>query len=517
MRIAISAVVGMTVTLSTVMAVAQSAPSPPPVAPPPPADDRPELVGWRDGFFLRDPQDYVRFYPHLLVETDFYSSFGPGVSGVTAPAVATGLEPRIFVRRARIGFDAELFKRWSVTALLDFGGQPVANSSGTAETSAAAPGVTPTASTGRYAAIESVASTPAPADVFINYSVCRCLNLQIGQFAVPFSLDNRTDDDSYPLLERPVAIRNFVVPSQRDVGAILWGELGPRVFSYEGGVVGGDGQNRPSVDGLVDFVGRVFVRPFAGGGTTDLEKYTQIGASARHGERNPALVGYDAPAITTAQGFVLWSPTYIDSMNRLIHVIPSGAQNEIGGELRLQSGRFSLQGEAYYVVNDTREAVDGYQLTNTERFGRIAGVGWYAQVSAWPLGDAFLTPEPGVSRPRHLDLNARQPTRTPQGLEMIVLVSGINASYRGATRLDSVPDINTPMSDITIYQVGVAANYWYTRHTHFGINYMAYVTPSSGTPTVNQAMVPANLAHANGVPDDGHVLHELSARLAVTF
>lgn len=479
-------------------------------------------MGFRGGFFLRDARDLFRFYPHVLIEADFNSSFGPGVTGVAAPDAAAGLEPRLLLQRARLGFDAELLRRWSLTALLELGNQPLGNAGGAAETSAAPAGQGPTAMSGRYAPVQSIAATPYATDVFIGFSACRCFNIQVGQFNVPFSMDNRTDDDYYPLLERPVAIRNFVVPSERDIGGMIWGELGPRVLVYELGVFGGDGQNRPSVDARVDFIGRVFVRPFAGGGSGDLSKYTQIGVSARHGDRDPSKVGYDAPAITTGQGFVLWKPTYTDSLNRLIHVIPSGAQNEIGGELRLQGGRFSFQGEAYYVVNDTREAVDGYQLTQpngqqyTERLGRMAGVGWYAQVSAWPFGDAFLTPEPGISQPRHLELGGRAPSHMPHGLEMMAIVSGINGSYQGAAR-SGAPDANTPMGDVTIYQVGVAANYWHTRHARFGVDYMAYVTPGSGT-VDNQAVVPANLPQqATAPPTGGHVLHELGARLALTF
>jgi Phosphate-selective porin O and P len=550
MRIAISAVVGMTVTLSGAAALAQPAVAPglaavppavspavssnmpavspisPVVAPAPPpvlAEEHIDLVGFRDGFFLRDGRDIFRLYPHLLAETDFNSSFGPGTSTVAAPDVASGLEPHLSLHRVRFGFDAELLRRWSLTALVEFGNQPLGNASGAAQTSAAAPGQTPSASSGRYAPVQTVGAVPYATDVFIGYSACRCFNVQLGQLNVPFSLDNRTPDEQYPLLERPVAIRGFVVPSERDLGGLIWGELGPRVFVYELGVFGGDGQNRPSVDARADFIGRVFLRPFAGGATTDFGKYTQIGVSARHGDRDPRSVGYDAPSITTGQGFVLWKPTYTDSQGRLVHVIPSGAQDEIGGELRLQIGRFAFQGEAYYVVNDTREAVDGYQLPlatgtqYTERFGRITGVGWYAQVSAWPFGDAFLTPEPGIFRPRHLDLAGKAPTRFPHGLEMIAIVSGINGSYRGASRLGSAADANTPMSDITVYQAGVAANYWHTRHVHFGVDYMAYVTPSSGT-SANQAVVPANLPQqGTASPGAGHVLHELGARLALTF
>jgi Phosphate-selective porin O and P len=543
MRIAISALVGMTVTLASTFARAQAAPPPSEVPPAPPApgatpvpeapaampspfpegessDDRVETAGWRDGFFLRDARDIVRFYPHLLVETDFYSSFGPGVSSVTAPDVALGLKPHLSIHRARVGFDAELFKRWTVSAILEMGGQPVGDTAGNAETSAAGPGTTPTATSGRYAPVQTIATAPAPGDVFIGYSVCKCFNIQIGQFNAPFSMDNRTPDDYYPLMERNVAIRGFAVPNEREIGGMLWGELGPRVFDYELGVFGGDGPNRPSVDANVDFIGRMYARPFAGGATNDVEKYTQIGVSGRHGTRDPAAVGYDYPSITTGQGFVLWKPTYTDSLGRLIHVIPSAAQNEIGGELRMQAGRFALQGEAYYVANDTREAVDGYQLTNTERFGRMLGVGWYAQVSAWPFGDAFLTPEPGVFQPRHLDLSGKPPSRTPHGLEVTAQISGINGSYEGASRLMSTPDVSTPAGGITVYQVGLAATYWHTKHARFTVNYNAYITP--GTPGnaagSNEAIVPDNMTTGtDGKPNQGHVLHELGARLAIAF
>jgi len=542
MRIAISALFGVTVTFATLTsapALAQSPdgappPPPPPGAQPTPeppaavpspfppegesADERMDLVGFRGGFFIRDSRDNFRFYPHGLLETDVYGFAGPGVTKVTGADQQALLATRLFIRRARVGFDGEFLKRWSFTALLEFGGQPLSNTGGTAETSAAKAGMAPTDSSGRYAPVQSIATGAFPADVYINYSVCKCFNIKLGQWNIPFSMDNQTGDDYYPLMERSAAIRSFVIPgAARDIGGVVWGELGPKVFNYELGVFGGDGQNRPSVDNRVDFIGRIYARPFAGGATSDAAKYFQIGVSGRHGDRDPAKVGYDYNAITTGQGFVLWKPTYTDSLGRQVHVIPSGAQNEIGGELRFRAGRFAIQGEGYFVGNNTREAVDGYQLTNTERLGRMKGVGWYAQVSAWPFGDAFLTPEPGVYRPRHLDLSAKAPTRQPHGLEVIALVSGINASYEGATRLGSVADSKTPTGDITVYQAGVGLNYWHTKHVHVAFNYMAYVTPGSGT-KANQAVVPDNLNKlADGTSSTGHVLHELGGRVAVAF
>jgi hypothetical protein len=521
MRVASSVVSSTVLALTTASASAAAEGPPPPSAAPPtvptapvaqraPIDGRAELVGWRDGFFLRDSRDRFRFFPRLLVEADVDGSLGPGVqpdaSGTGLPSgVATELRPHLVLRRARLGFDAELFQRWSVTAQVELGGQVIGNTGPTSAITVASP-------------VQTAPTGPAPLDVFLGYSVCTCLNLQVGQFLVPFSMDNRTRDEGYPMLERAAPIRGFVVPSPRDVGIMAWGELGPRLVSYELGLFGGDGQNRPFVGGHVDGIGRIFVRPFAGQFSGDLGRYTQVGVSGRYGVRDAKAVGYDAPTLTTGQGFALWSPLYTDSLGRVIHVIPSGSQGFVGGELRVRDGRFALQAEAYYVDDDTREAVDGAQLTSTERFGRMLGAGWYAQASAWPIGDAFVAPEPGLGRPRHVDLAAPAPGESARGLEIIAMVSGVDASYDGATRLGSSADPKTPRGDVTIYQLGLGANYWHTRHARAGFYYDAYVTPASGT-AGNQAIVPSNLTRdpVTQRAGAGHVLHELSGRVAVTF
>ncbi len=110
-------------------------------------------------------------------------------------------------------------------------------------------------------------------------------------------------------------------------------------------------------------------------------------------------------------------------------MIASGAQNAIGGEFRLRGSNVALQGEIYYVNNNTREAVDGFQLTNTERLGTLSGLGWYAELSAWPFGSAFIPPEPGNNQPRQLDVEKRE--RPRRGLQLIGIAGGINASYKG--------------------------------------------------------------------------------------
>jgi hypothetical protein len=536
MRKAGSGLSGMIVVLWGATALAGPAPQEgAPAAPegPPPSsaaaspDERLDVAGFRDGFFIRDPHDWFRFYPTGLLHIDFYSSFGPGVTDdpktapkrtALAPDVQSGLAPHLLIRRARIGFAGEFLKRWSFMLNVEFGGQPIANAAGTTETSAASAGMAPTATSGRYTAIQTITSSVVPLDAYLNFSACPQFNVMLGQVQMPFGIENQTADAYGMWMERNMPIRSFVVPGPRDIGGMIWGEIGPTVFDYALGVFGGDGQNRPSVDARVDFIGRLWFHPFAAGATSDIERYAQIGVSARHGDRDSKAVGYDYTAISTAQGFNLWAPTYKDSQKRLILVIPSGAQNVVGVELRLRAGRFALQGEGYYLVNDTREAVDGYQLTNSERFGRMKGVGWYGEVSAWPFGDPFVAPEPGIYRPKHLELGARPPVHTPHGLEMMVIGAGVNANYEGATRLGSTADPKGGTDgDITVYQLGVGATYWHTRLVRVTVNYMAYITPGSGGKD-NTAVVPDNLRKLDdGKPDQAHVLHELGARVAATF
>lgn len=475
------------------------------------------LAGFNDGFFIRDPSDNFRLYPRARVNVDFHGFFGPGVADVPAADGGVGLSPRIFVRRLRFELAGDFLKRRvSFYTAVDFGGQPLTNVNGKTQQWASAPGAVPSGASARYAPVESVGATATLSDAWINVRVNSALGFMVGQYQAPFSMENRTGEGLTPFLERNLPIRGFVVPTSKEVGITAWGELGGGLFNYEVGLFGGDGQNRPQVDRRFDFMGRVFVRPLAQS-RGPLAK-AQVGLSARHGDRDPKGVDYDYAQITSAQSYALWDPTYRDSQKRLVHILPSGAQDAIGGELRLPISRLDIRGEAYYVSNNTREAIDGYQLTNTERLGQLRGVGWYAQVGYWPAGDAFVNGDPGITRPRSTDLD--KPIERPKmGFEVLAIVAGVNATYDGASR-GGPADAKTPGSAknpadrITVYQYGVGMNYWATRFFRTTLNYMFYHTPGSGTPN-NLAVVPGNLA-AN--PNTGaHVLHELGVRLAIQF
>jgi phosphate-selective porin len=484
----------------------------------------PPLAGWHGNFFLRDQNDYFRLYPKGRLHVDFNSFFGPGVNGENGVAAAddgNNLKNRLVLRRLRLEFAGEIMKRiqWNISA--EFGGQPLSNANGKTQTSASSAGKDPGADSARWAAVQGATAVASIENAYINYSVCPCLNFQLGQYNSPISMENRTSSNITSWMERSLPIRSFVVPSNKELGLMVWGELGEKNLIYEVGVFAGDGLNRAQVDNAVDVMGRVAARPFAKKGGKSLIDKAQIGISARHGERDQAFVGYSYPSITTGQGVSLWTPRYNDAQGRRTHVIPSGSQNFIGGELRLPISKFELRGEGYYVANNTREALEGYQVTNTERFGRITGVGWYVQLSAWPIGDAFANGDPGIHRPTSMDLS-KDPGKPKKGLEVVAIVGGVNADYNGASRGGSAYDEKTPgapgvTSNVTVMQYGLGANYWYSKSFRASVNYILYQTPGSGADKENLASVPGNSSKVAETRDTAHTLHELGTRFAIMF
>src|SRR5262249_48487282 len=159
-----------------------------------------------------------------------------------------------------------------------------------------------------------------------------------------------------------LAVRDVGIPTNKEIGAMFWGEPKNRFIYYSVGPYMGDGQNKPNVDSRFDFFGRVFVHPLAvvdGISNDDPLKDFQIGASARYGSRDKRWVNYDYPSMTTQAAFTFWKPTYAGA-NGTTHVIPAGDQIGLAGEVRLPIGPFDITSELVYIRNGTREAVEGF-------------------------------------------------------------------------------------------------------------------------------------------------------------
>src|SRR5262249_5671409 len=157
-----------------------------------------------------------------------------------------------------------------------------------------------------------------PTDAFVNFAPASWANVQVGQFYLPFTLENRISDNTMPFLERSLVVRNLGAPNTRDVGAMFWGEALDGAIYYAAGIFDGDGPNRTNADNRFDFAGHAFVRPFVHDGD-GIGENLQVGLSARYGSRDKNLVGYDMPNLTTQAGFAYWKPTYKDSLGRTLH------------------------------------------------------------------------------------------------------------------------------------------------------------------------------------------------------
>jgi phosphate-selective porin len=488
------------------------------------ARDGKPLAGYHAGtFYLRDRFDNFRLYVGGNLHLDSLNYFGSGVSD-------TSLKSTVQVRRMRLTLGGEILGTWQFLVQPEWGSTTFDNVDGRNERSAADAGKSPDRSSAVYSPVQAGVLRASMADAYINYGPMQLFNLQVGQFQVPFTMDNRTSSNSTTFLETSLASRALGAPLARDLGIMAWGALNKNLFYYSAGVFLGEGPNRPNADNRADFVMRYYARPFAR--AAGAIKEAQIGFSFKYGMRDKNRVAYDYPAMTTQGGYAFWRPNYTDSVvdpsssntkGRFIHVIPSGAQTGLAAELRVPFNRFDLRSEFVYVHNNTREGVDGFQVAHSERLGTIKGWSYYVQLGYWIWGKPFLTGAPGEARPPRLDLNRPDPGVSPQAVELAVKWEQLRVSYDGASR-DGAVDKKSIDGDIRVDAFTVGANYWATRHLRVSLDYIYYSFPSStagssGTGGAGQrALAPGNQQSVNAdARVNAHALHELSARVGFAF
>src|SRR5262249_34549043 len=96
----------------------------------------------------------------------------------------------------------------------------------------------------RASAVEAPAQRPVAPDAWVNWSANRWLNVQAGQFFLPFMLENRLSENQTLFLERSLPVRLVGAPNTRDIGIAVWGEAPDTRFYYMVGAFNGDGPNR---------------------------------------------------------------------------------------------------------------------------------------------------------------------------------------------------------------------------------------------------------------------------------
>lgn len=106
-------------------------------------------------------------------------------------------------------------------------------------------------------------SSPQIFDAYVNYRYEPWLQLRAGKFKSPFGLEQLQQDVNITFNERSLA--TDLTPN-RDIGFMLWGEVGGGALSYAAGVFNGVGDARISPNNAFDdhheAVARLFLQPF---------------------------------------------------------------------------------------------------------------------------------------------------------------------------------------------------------------------------------------------------------------
>ena len=140
--------------------------------------------------------------------------------------------------------------------------------------------------------------SPSVVDAWANVRIVKELQLRFGKMKAPVGLERNQADQDLNFVERGLA--NELVPD-RDVGAMIWGELFEGTIVYQGGVFDGafDGkQIDVDTNEQKDVDGRVLVRPFAATSIAFLKELT-IGAAGTIGQHDGVQ-----PGATTLPGYV---------------------------------------------------------------------------------------------------------------------------------------------------------------------------------------------------------------------
>ncbi len=448
-------------------ALAQTPPEPASAAPLAAAPAEP-LAGYANGnFFLRDPHDWFVLFPKARLQVDYYNFPNRGDS-VTAGSMPMAVQPNsskdprnsirdtIFVRRARVELQGTFMQHFDFHVA------------------------------GEYATVPATGAIGAVTDAYVIVDYLPYLKLQAGQFDLPFTLENRTSDKYFDFMERSVAVRSFAVPTNKDLGAMVFGWAPKKVGYYSLGVFNGDGQSFKNQDNNPALVGRVFVAPLAWmAGSNRWMEDIWIGASFWW-QRNENLGGpvaasvsgaaqADLPAMTTQGGFGFFSSNYNNGkdagMNTVrTHLAPWGDTLKWALEANLPWKKIGLRFEfvhqniALAEYNDTNP-VNAMLTRTVGSAGTLDGYGTYLELYGWILGDVNFLETPGLeAAPR---IKKFSPAAEPKwGLMLAAKYENINFDVTGLT-----PG-NLALGNYLLHVFEFGVNAWATKHVRMTGNYV---------------------------------------------
>jgi phosphate-selective porin len=457
--------------LTSAAAAQESAAKPDPVAKPDP------IAGYSNGsFFLRDPNDWFVLFPkgRLQIDGYFFPQRGDAPAGVENNAQS---DPRpkstVFVRRARAEVQGTLLGHFDFHIAGEFASTPATGSYGTL------------------------------ADAYVIVDYLSFLKLQVGQFDVPFTFENRTSDKYFDFMERSVVVRAFGVPQNKDSGAMIKGWLPRNVAHYELGLFNGEyAQSFKNQDNNLAIIGRAFVAPLAPlaiaqrhkwmekvwvGGSFWWQKNTNLGqgpsstvGSTTGGAQN------DLPGMTTQGGVSFFSTSYGNGKDAMMnsirtHLVPDRETIKGAVELNVPIKWAGVRAELVYQkigLAEYNDTAPGGLLKRPARLrtGELEGIGYYIEAYGWLIGDSsFMGSSLGLEdAPRYKKFT---PAPEPRwGLMVAAKYEHIGFNVRnlsGTTDPVTATTVADPAEGryaLDVFELGL--NAWGTKHVRLSANYV---------------------------------------------
>jgi hypothetical protein len=322
-----------------------------------------------------------------------------------------------------------------------------------------------------YAAPPGLPPVFAPTDVFLAVApLGPRLVLQAGQFDAPFTLENRTVDDTLDFLERSIAIRDFAIPENKATGAMLTGTDDARRFHYALGVFNGDGPALRSLDGQFDFMARAWLAPFGFTGEGPLHALS-LGGSFWIGDRANALP-LDAQTTSGGLAFARYEPYTTNAGGPPRQLRQVGRRVEAAAELEAPLGsRYGARAEVAWRWSPLSEE-DVTDPLHPTILGGADLDGWaaYGQAWFWVLGDESSAP---VTRHGIEPFGPRRPaTNVRDGLMLALRISHLDEEVWQETdaALLNLRDPAVGVTQVTSFELG--ANYWRARAFRATCNYV---------------------------------------------
>ncbi len=195
-------------------------------------------------------------------------------------------------------------------------------------------------------------------DAYLGLDLSDALRFRFGKFRPPFGLERLQPTSNLSFVE--FGLPTLLTPN-RDVGAVVHGDLFGGFFGYAGGIFNGvpdNGSADLDTDSHKEFAGRAYFRPFRPLGTDALGRLF-IGVATTFGRvyGNPTITALPNPTATPAYKTPgqISDFTYISAASGVTPsysntVVANGAHNRYGAYLYEALGPFSLLGE-YYLSN----------------------------------------------------------------------------------------------------------------------------------------------------------------------